>query len=60
MNEKNCMVKDYVNSGKILKSRYDNYVKFILEKREWLNLKVAVSILSEKDNYKFIWWKEDD
>ena len=31
MNEKNCMVKDYVNSGKILKSRYDNYRKFMGE-----------------------------
>ena len=31
MNEKNCMVKDYVNAGKILKSRYDNYRKFVGE-----------------------------
>lgn len=31
MNEKNCMVKDYVNAGKILKSRYDNYRKFMGE-----------------------------
>lgn len=28
-NEKNCLVKDSVKSGKILKSRYDNYIKFI-------------------------------
>lgn len=32
MNEKNCMVKKYVNVGKILKSRYDNYKKFMGEK----------------------------
>lgn len=30
-NEKNCEVKKMVNSGKILKSRYENYLKFMGE-----------------------------
>ncbi len=30
-NEKGCLVKEYVNNNKILKSRYDNYLKFIKE-----------------------------
>lgn len=29
LNEKKCSVKDAVNEGHILKSRYDNYKKFI-------------------------------
>ena len=31
--EDNCEIKKKVNEGIILKSRYDNYIKFVLEKR---------------------------
>ena len=34
INEDDCEIKRRVSNNKILKSRYDNYVKFILEKRE--------------------------
>ena len=52
VNEDDCEIKRKVKENIILKSRYENYVKFIEEKERWLFLKVAVSILSEKDNYK--------
>jgi ribosome biogenesis GTPase len=31
--EDECKIKEYVNEGKILKSRYDNYLKFIEQSR---------------------------
>lgn len=34
VNEDDCEIKRRVSNNEILKSRYDNYVKFILEKRE--------------------------
>lgn len=34
INEKECTIKEKVNNGKILKSRYENYVKFIEEKNK--------------------------
>ena len=34
INEDDCEIKRRVSNNEILKSRYDNYVKFILEKRE--------------------------
>ena len=34
VNEDDCEIKRRVSNSEILKSRYDNYVKFILEKRE--------------------------
>ena len=34
INEDECMIKDKVKEGIILKSRYDNYVKFIEEKNK--------------------------
>jgi ribosome biogenesis GTPase len=34
VNEDDCEIKIRVSNNEILKSRYDNYVKFILEKRE--------------------------
>ena len=35
LNEKNCKVKNAVFDGRILNSRYDNYLKFIKEVEEW-------------------------
>ena len=31
-NEKECLIKHAVSDGKILKSRYDNYIKFLNSK----------------------------
>ena len=36
INEKNCKIKDAVNIGKILSTRYNNYVSFYKEIEKWL------------------------
>lgn len=33
INEHNCLIKEMVSNNKILKSRYDNYIKIVKEKR---------------------------